>query len=159
MPSLKWRNSPTDPFTTLAIVAKGDKGDKGDDGDPGPPGDAGPLEGLSDVSNAVDTPVGKMLGTVATGDWQPVDIPTGDVTEAPIDGNQYARKDAGWEQLSIDLSAYLPLSGGTLTGTLNLVDGEAADKPYVDSRIWQGTQAQYDALGSYDPTILYVVTG
>lgn len=34
-----------------------------------------------------------------------------------------------------------------------------ATKQYVDSRIWKGTQAAYDALGSHDPAVLYVVTG
>lgn len=37
--------------------------------------------------------------------------------------------------------------------------GDAANKQYVDGRIWKGTQAQYDALGVYDPDVLYVVTG
>lgn len=36
---------------------------------------------------------------------------------------------------------------------------EVPTKSYVDSRIWKGTQAQYDALGAYDPDIIYVVTG
>ena len=30
---------------------------------------------------------------------------------------------------------------------------------YVDARIWTGTQAEYDGLGTYDPTVLYVVVG
>jgi len=30
---------------------------------------------------------------------------------------------------------------------------------YVDSRIWKGTQAAYDAIVTKDPTVLYVVTG
>jgi hypothetical protein len=32
------------------------------------------------------------------------------------------------------------------------------NKGYVDSRIWQGTQAQYDAIAVKDPTVLYVIT-
>ena len=159
MPALKWRETENGPYQTIANIAKGDKGDKGDQGDQGPPGDAGPIDGLTDVSNAVDTPVGKMLGTVAQGAWEPIDIPTGDVEEAPVNGQQHARQDAGWVEISFDTSGLLPLTGGTMTGTLNLVDGEAADKPYVDARIWQGTQAQYDAIPSKDPTVLYVVTG
>jgi hypothetical protein len=162
MPTLKFRDPTTGEFVDLAFVAQGDKGDQGP---PGPPGDAFPVDGLTDVSNAVDTPAGKILGTTATGAWEPVDPPVGDVTEAPIDGNQYTRQDAGWTLLNVDLSLYLPLSGGTLTGPL-VLDGtapvnapDAADKAYVDSRIWTGTQAQYDALGVYDPEVLYVVTG
>lgn len=31
-------------------------------------------------------------------------------------------------------------------------------KQYVDSRIWKGTQAEYDALGTYDDSVLYCIT-
>lgn len=59
---------------------------------------------------------------------------------------------------------YLPLAGGTLTGTLALAgdpqaDADAATKRYVDARIWTGTQAQFDAIPVKDPDVLYVVTG
>lgn len=68
---------------------KGDKGDpgeagsqgpKGDQGDPGP---AGPLDILTDVAAPANTPVGKVLGTTATGQWGPVDPPEG--MEAALD--------------------------------------------------------------------------
>ena len=36
---------------------------------------------------------------------------------------------------------------------------DATNKGYVDSRIWKGTQAEYDALATKDPAVLYVVTG
>lgn len=34
-----------------------------------------------------------------------------------------------------------------------------ATKQYTDSRIWQGTQAAYDAIVTKDPAVLYVVSG
>jgi len=34
-----------------------------------------------------------------------------------------------------------------------------ATKQYTDSRIWKGTQAEYDAIPAKDPAVLYVVTG
>jgi hypothetical protein len=43
----------------------------------GPPGPAGPLDILTDVVAPVDTPAGKVLGTTATGQWGPVDPPSG----------------------------------------------------------------------------------
>jgi hypothetical protein len=43
----------------------------------GPPGPAGPLDILTDVSAPPDTPAGKVLGTTATGQWGPVDPPSG----------------------------------------------------------------------------------
>lgn len=36
---------------------------------------------------------------------------------------------------------------------------QAAIKDYVDARIWTGTQAAYDAIGTKDPTVLYCITG
>ena len=66
---------------------------------------------------------------------------------------------------------YLKLQGGTMAGDLvvggHLVKGlgdpqapaDAATRAYVDSRIWFGTQAAYDAIGSKDSSVLYVVTG
>lgn len=35
---------------------------------------------------------------------------------------------------------------------------DASTKAYVDSRIWFGTQAEYDALPTKDPTVLYAIT-
>lgn len=158
MATLKFRNPLTGQFESLAFIAKGDKGDKGDKGEAG---SVGPLNDLTDVTAPANTPSGKILGTTAEGAWGAVDPPVGDVTEAPIDGNQYVRQDAGWSLIS--LTGYLQLSGGTLTGPL-ILDGAApatnqtaTDKAYVDSRIWTGTQAQYDAIPVKDPEVLYVV--
>jgi hypothetical protein len=38
-------------------------------------------------------------------------------------------------------------------------DNVLATKKYVDSRIWKGTQSEYNALSSYDDDILYCITG
>jgi len=66
-----------------------------------------------------------------------------------------------------DLADRLPLTGGTLTGPLTVpgvtVTGAAtfAQTPTIGSdvlaRLWTGSQAQYDAIGTYDPDTLYVV--
>lgn len=32
-----------------------------------------------------------------------------------------------------------------------------ADKSYVDSRMWSGTQAEYDSLEVKDPNVLYLI--
>ncbi len=37
-------------------------------------------------------------------------------------------------------------------------DNSLATKKYTDSRIWKGTQAEYDALGTYDDSVLYCIT-
>lgn len=158
MPTLKFRDPVSGEYQPLAFIARGDKGDKGDKGDPG---DAGSLNALSDVTVSAGTPAGKILGTTGTDQWGPVDPPVGDVTEAPIDGNQYVRQNAGWA--SIVISGFLQLTGGTMTGPLTLdgtapVNGaDAADKAYVDSRIWKGTQAQYDAIAPGEAGVLHVI--
>jgi hypothetical protein len=45
-------------------------------------------------------------------------------------------------------SVYEPQTGNSLS-----------TKKYVDSRIWKGTQSEYNALSSYDDDILYCITG
>jgi hypothetical protein len=65
----------------------------------------------------------------------------------------------------------LPLSGGTMTGAINMGSQkitalgtpspgttDASTMAYVDSRIWFGTQAQYDAIPTKDPTVLYCIS-
>lgn len=58
---------------------------------------------------------------------------------------------------------YVAKAGATMTGALALpasnptADTHAAHKGYVDSRIWTGTQAAYDAITTKDPAVLYVV--
>jgi hypothetical protein len=82
------------PWNSLpyAVGGKGDKGDKGDVGPVGPTGLTGSVGPAG--------PTGPTGSTGATG-------PAGDdgadgaiATDAPVDGNQYARKDAGWAQVA-----------------------------------------------------------
>lgn len=61
-------------------------------------------------------------------------------------------------------NAALPKAGGTMTGPIVLAADPAAamqpaTKQYVDGRIWFGTLAAYNAIGTKDSTVLYVVTG
>lgn len=44
-------------------------------------------------------------------------------------------------------------------GSTTVAPSQASTKTYIDSRIWTGTQAAYDAIGTKDPTVLYVITG
>jgi hypothetical protein len=70
--------------------------------------------------------------------------PPGGIGEAPENGELYGRKDGAWEEIiippTVDLSEYLLLAGGQMTGAL-LLDGmpttapEAANKGYVDTQI------------------------
>lgn len=54
------------------------------------------------------------------------------------------------------------LSGGgslSVDRTLSVDTNTIATRSYVDSRIWTGTQAQYNAIGTKDPTVVYIITG
>jgi hypothetical protein len=55
----------------------------------------------------------------------------------------------------VNLASEFPIMLQTPEATM---DSELVNKGYVDSRIWQGTQAQYDAIAVKDPTVLYVIT-
>jgi len=45
-----------------------------------------------------------------------------------------------------------------LPATVPTTTTHATNKAYVDSRIWSGTQAAYDAILTKDPTVLYCIT-
>ena len=53
----------------------------------------------------------------------------------------------------------LHVTGTATLGADPVAPLQAATKQYTDSRVWQGTQAEYEALGTHDPTVLYVVAG
>ena len=101
----------------------GPQGLPGQDGAIGPPGPAGQdgpagLAGAPGQTGATGPqgPKGDTGSTGpqgATGSTGPQG-PPGPVPEAPTDGKQYARQSAAWSQVS----GYLPLIGGTLTGNL-----------------------------------------
>lgn len=139
-------------FHPLLGAEKGDPGPQGPQGPPGQdgaPGGFGPLDDLQDVTAPASTPAGKLLGTTAIGKWGPVDPPVTGLTQATADAR------------------YLKLSGGSLTGALAVsgtvsgaaptAAGHLTTKTYVDGRIWSGTQAQYDAIPTKDPTVLYCI--
>lgn len=54
----------------------------------------------------------------------------------------------------ITVNAPIRMTAGTPS-----VAGHLATKGYVDGRMWFGTLAAYNAIGTKDPTCLYVVTG
>jgi len=68
----------------------------------------------------------------------------------------------GFNQTDAEL-LYVSLTGDTMTGMLALPSTapssgtHATTKSYVDSRIWSGTQAQYNAIASPDPSVLYCI--
>jgi hypothetical protein len=92
------------------------------------------LDGLSNVTAASDTPVGKVLGTTAAGQWAPVDVPLDSLSDVNVAGAQ-----------SLQVLTKMPTGwvGRDITG-------------YWKS--WHGTQAEYDAITTKDAATLYVVT-
>jgi len=57
---------------------------------------------------------------------------------------------------------YVNIIGDTMTGPLFLPADptgplEAPTKQYVDARIWYGSQAEYDAIITKDPSVLYCI--
>lgn len=95
---------------------------------------------VRDVLSASDTPTdsrylknsgGTVTGTVTI---------TGDLTAASV------------------ASAGGVTAGGKLTAVSDPTDAaDGANKGYVDSRIWFGTEAEYDAIVPKDPTVLYCI--
>jgi len=65
--------------------------------------------------------------------------------------------------LQVEDGCFVTLNESHILTPMDLAPGttvitrDAATTGYVDSRIWTGTQAEYDGLGTYDPTVLYVV--
>lgn len=87
--------------------------------------------------------------------------------------DEYVWVNNAWEwittkQLEIDLSDYATkeevnskvssVNGKTGTVTLNANDVGAMPASTVVTTFWKGTQSEYDALGTYDATTLYLIT-
>lgn len=92
-------------------------------GDAGGGGDVitGPVTG--DASDIVFTPA----GDISAGNIQDaiVELDNEKIGEAPIDGKQYARKDAAWSEVAVTGGGggdFLPLTGGTITGDLTVTN-------------------------------------
>ena len=105
--------------------------------------------------------------------WTGATGPTGSIinevtiaTVQPVDGSEFWVDPTGTpplDQTAAD-ARYINTAGDTMTGTLVLAASpsatlEAATKGYVDGKIWYGTLAAYNAIGTKDPLVLYVVTG
>jgi len=63
----------------------------------------------------------KDSGTGATGWIKLSNSGGGGIADAPSDGKPYARKDAGWDDLTDDFAAKAALAGATFTGLVNTV--------------------------------------
>lgn len=165
MAVLKYQDPDTGEWLPISQYARGPQGDPGVAG--------GPIDDLDDVTAPSNTPAGKVLGTTAEGAWGPVDalLLSGGVMAGAID-MAWSSVENAWltethflggipEQDGGDifLTNSMYANGHTLYGVANpSSDDHVASKGYVDSRIWTGTQAEYDGL-TPDPDILYVVTG
>ena len=97
-----------------------------------------------------------------------------DVGLANVDNtNDLAKPVSSATQTALNLK--FNIAGGTITGNTTFAGGvqvvlggdptvpmQAATKQYVDSKapyaVWTGTQAAFDALGTYDPLTYYYVT-
>jgi hypothetical protein len=134
------------------------------------------LDALTDVTAPADTPEGKVLGTTATGQWGPVDAPTGGGVPVPAPENLGQFLKAGisgsffWSALPAptaqrldwlaDVAAPTNTPAGKVLGTTAVGTWGPVDPPAsVDSwGRWVGTLAQYNALPTKDPSTLYVIT-
>lgn len=158
MATLNFQDPETGQFVSISRIIRGEKGDKGDTGDPGPPGGMGPIDALQDVTAPADTPAGKLLGTVNTGEWGAVDPPPGLDTAAG--DARYLRLAGGTLTgglTATTIAATTITASGTVSAATPTASGHAATKGYVDGRIWSGTQAQYNAIPTKDPAVLYIV--
>ena len=165
MPALMYWDVLTNSYQQVLANQKGDTGPMGP---PGPPGTGGPLDNLSDVAAPSSTPVGKVLGTTGVGVWGPIDPPPTGLSQAAADA-RYVNI-TGPETLTGNFTVTGSITAGSITtsgpvsvgGPITNVstpvaNTDAANKAYVDSRIWSGTQAAYNAIVTKDPTVLYVI--
>lgn len=105
----------TKRFSASALKGvKGDTGPKGDTGDTGPQG----IQGIQGVKG--DTGAAGATGATGpkgdTGLQGPagvagIDGADGEVAEAPVDGKQYARKDAAWAEVAASGGGHIIVNG------------------------------------------------
>jgi hypothetical protein len=106
----------------------------------GPEGPAVPLDGLTDV-NVAGAATGSLLIKMPDGTWQ-------------------GRPNAISNLNSLtDVTAPANTVAGKLLGTTATGQWAPVDAPTTGWGKWSGTQAQYDALATKDPNVLYVITG
>lgn len=81
----------------------------------------------------------------------------------PVEGQPGHFEHSNWLKQSVKNldDGKVNRSGDTMTGALQVGEPvgplDAANKGYVDSRIWHGTKAEYDAIAVKDPDTLYAV--
>jgi len=113
----------------------------------------GTLGDQSDLATALNN---KLEVSTAASTYYLQTNPSGFIGDAPSDGSQYARKNGAWDvvsgggsyitsvtsplavtsgNLSVDLSAYLNLAGGLMTGTIFSVSGGSAYGSEVSSSL------------------------
>ena len=128
-------------------IARGAQGNQGPRGYPGDKGDTGPQGPPGEVSKAYvdqqDALKVNKAGDTMTGALR-ITANGGDQRLAPITDHM--------RLLTGDGSAYANMALASPTAAEH-----AATKGYVDDRSWDGTRAEYDALGTYDPTVTYYV--
>ena len=162
MPWLKFWNPETGTYEKLHFFAKGDKGDPGEQG---PPGSAGNLNALSDVTISGTVNPGKVLGTTGTDMWGPIDAFTEGQADAKYmwkSGGNFTGDVIHNQDLTVQGTALflqgLSANQRRITAVDDPVAGnDAATKDYADSRIWQGTQAEYDAIAPGEAGVLHVI--
>lgn len=154
MATLKFHDPVTGEWRTIWAATKGEKGDKGDKGDTGAPGASQNLDDLLDVT--ITSPAaGQVLG-VSDGVFKNLEV------SALADG-RYLRLAGGTVNGGLTVLGQFYVNGGVaVRGAISGVVGpvtpdHAANKEYVDGRIWTGSQGQYDAIPTKDPNVLYVV--
>jgi hypothetical protein len=163
MATLNFQDPETGQFVSISRIIRGDKGDKGDKGDTGAPGGMGPIDALQDVTAPANTPAGKLLGTVNTGQWGAVDPPpgldtsAGDARYLRLAGGTLTGGLTATTIAATAITATTVTASGTVSAATPTASGHAATKGYVDGRIWSGTQAQYNAIPTKDPAVLYIV--
>jgi hypothetical protein len=143
----------------------------------GRPNTVSNLNSLTDVTAPTDTAAGKVLGTTAVGAWGPVDVTLDSISDVtitlPAQGEVLTRSPTGWRNLPLpaapaaptpsldsltDVTAAPSTPAGKVLGTTAVGAWGPVDPPATGWGKWVGTQAQYDAITTKDPGVLYVVT-
>lgn len=106
-------------------------------GPEGPPGEVPDLSGLEAHDEWTTQSIGTLMTNIGTLNDTIAALALNDLSDVtistPAQGEVLTRTPVGWRNL--------PLPSSTGWGK------------------WTGTQAQYDALGTYNPDTLYVITG
>ena len=141
-------------------------------GTPGPPGKDSTVPGPPGANSTVPGPPGPSAVSADAGNtavlgtdlliFVPTPPPSG-MDQDTADGRYLMINTGGTVYGGVNVMGTLYgtyLTSASLTGLAPpATEDSATNREYVDSRIWKGTQAAYDAIVTKDPAILYVVTG